>query len=268
MTSSTDLAGVSYWDKVWAENPPLSPINPAQPGFRNFANRKIHQRFQTAFSVLETTRAPLLEVGCANSRWLPYFAEQFGFQVEGLDYSAKGCKASEEILEQAGIEPVVYCQDLFEPGPELLGRYMAVVSRGVIEHFEDPASVVTAKANLLAPGGIVVSQIPNIRGLNGSLVKTINRPIYDIHIPMSLDALVQAHLDSGLEVLQAGHFMRANFGIANLNGIEPGPKRKILSVIRKALVVFSYGLHAIDEVMGPKTSEFLSPTIFVVARKN
>jgi cyclopropane fatty-acyl-phospholipid synthase-like methyltransferase len=31
----------------------------------------------------------LLEIGCARSAWLPYFAQEFGIDVSGLDYSSK-----------------------------------------------------------------------------------------------------------------------------------------------------------------------------------
>jgi len=37
------------------------------------------------------------------------------------------------------------------------------------------------------------TEIPNMVGFNGLIQKLANRPIFDIHVPLDLDALVKAH---------------------------------------------------------------------------
>jgi 2-polyprenyl-3-methyl-5-hydroxy-6-metoxy-1,4-benzoquinol methylase len=41
-----------------------------------------------------------------------------------------------------------------------------LVSWGLIEHFTDTESVISAHVNLLKPGGILIVSIPNLRGFN------------------------------------------------------------------------------------------------------
>ena len=81
----------------------------------------------------------LLEVGCGNSIWLPYFAKQFGFLVSGLDYSEEGCRTSREMLAEAGVRGMIRCADVFARPDDMRNRYDVIVSVGVVEHFQEPS---------------------------------------------------------------------------------------------------------------------------------
>jgi len=49
-------------------------------------------------------------------------------------------------------------------------------------------------------------------GFNGLIQKLANRPIFDIHVPLDLDALVKAHELVGFEILERGYFLSVHFG--------------------------------------------------------
>ena len=51
-----------------------------------------------------------------------------------------------------------------------------VMSRGFIEHFDEPSSVVDRHLDLLKPGGLLVVSIPNLRGVNGLLTRFFHNP--------------------------------------------------------------------------------------------
>src|SRR5215207_3239913 len=98
-----DKAGKAYWDDVWADDVLPLPVDPSKTHIDNYVNVRFHEFFAQTFSRIDPRGKLLLEVGCANSSWLPYFSQQFGFKIHGLDYSEIGCEQSRNILSNAGI---------------------------------------------------------------------------------------------------------------------------------------------------------------------
>lgn len=74
-----DKAGKKYWDECWETIQIPSLIDPGLPGLRNYPRRCWHQYFCEVFAGRETNKMKLLEIGCASSVWLPYFAREFCF---------------------------------------------------------------------------------------------------------------------------------------------------------------------------------------------
>ena len=96
-----DKAGKAYWDQRWKDGPLPKAVNPRQRGLNNYVHRKFHEYFTSIFSSFDTKGKKLLEVGCARSAWLPYFANEFGFEVWGVDYSESGCEQARRILQMS-----------------------------------------------------------------------------------------------------------------------------------------------------------------------
>jgi len=55
------------------------------------------------------------------------------------------------------------------------------MSRGFIEHFEDPSRVVDRHLELLKPGGLLIVTIPNLRGINHALTRLFHRELIPMH---------------------------------------------------------------------------------------
>ena len=56
-------------------------------------------------------------------------------------------------------------------------------------------------------------------GSVGLLQKLLNRPVFDIHVPLDLPLLISAHERAGLVIEDAGYFLSTHFGVCNLNGV-------------------------------------------------
>ena len=201
-------------------------VDPHRAQRSSYADRRLHELLRQELSrAAARPGARLLEVGCARSRWLPYFASELGFAVTGLDYSEIGCEQERALLAAAGVGGEVVCADVFSPPKELLGSFDGVVSFGVVEHFEDTAAILAAIARLARPGGVVVTQIPNFSGLLAPLMRALNRRVYDTHVPLSAAALRQAHERAGLRVTSCGYFLSTGFGVLNnLSGLDPADR--------------------------------------------
>ena len=216
--ATADRAGKGYWDELWSEASPRAPIDPGARGLNAFVTRRFHELFSETLP----RGAQVLEVGCARSAWLPYFALELGAQVTGLDYSERGCAVEREMLRAAGVGGDVVCGDLFEQPAAMGGRFDAVVSLGVAEHFADSAACIRALGHYVAPGGQLVTVIPNMTGLVGVLQRRMNPAVFGIHVALRPEDLLAAHTAAGLEQVTCRHFLSTNFGVVNLNGLEQG----------------------------------------------
>lgn len=264
-----DKAGQKYWNDSWASSDIPEAVNPYDMRLRNYINRRFHQAFLKLFDKSETSSMRLLEIGCAKSAWLPYFAKEFGFSVCGLDYSPIGCRMAEKVLQVNGVEAEVVCADFFAPPENMLGSFDVVVSFGVVEHFDDTAACLRAVSALLKPGGILITNIPNMVGWIGAIQKAVNKPVYDIHQLLDPPMLREAHKLAGLEVRECDYFISTSFGVNNLAGMSTSNvsgflKKVCLGVLARASML----VWAIEERVGDfPPRKFASPYINCIARK-
>lgn len=264
-----DKAGKKYWNDLWSESEIPTAVNPHLPGLNNYVNRRLHEYFCEAFSGMETQVMRLIEIGCARSAWLPYFKKEFGFKVFGIDYSEIGCQQAVQILSQEGIEGEVMCADLFSPPENMLETFDVVISFGVAEHFQDTAACIAALSKFLKPGGKIITNIPNLVGLIGSVQKIVNRPVFDMHMSLDKYSLKKAHEASGLEVLSCDYFIVTNFGVCNLRGLPPRSIRWFLKKVFLSLLArFSMTVWFVEsKVRLFKPKKVISPYINCLARK-
>lgn len=260
-----DRASEAFWSARWNRDGPMrQAVDPNPRGRSNPVHLAYHRYFQAVFAGLPTADLSLIEIGCARSRWLPYFRQQYGFKIAGLDYSEIGCEQATSILENAGIKGDIICADLFDPPAVAIGQYDILVSFGVVEHFDDTASCLRACARLLKPSGLMLTFIPNMRGAVGWLQRRLSAEVYDVHVPLRAHDLAQAHEAAGLSVSTCDHLMFANWGVVN-HGRGRG---RTGSMIRHALSGASKASWAIERLGGPfRPNPVTSPYIACAARK-
>jgi SAM-dependent methyltransferase len=237
----------------------------ANRGLSNYATLGLHRYFESVFAPLRDQRARLIEIGCAQSKWLPYFARHWGFYVAGLDTSDLGCERSRAMLGAAGVAGEIKCGDMFDPPLEMRERFDVVLSFGLIEHFPDTATAVAACASFAKPGGMILSLIPNMNGIPGFLQRLLDREVYDIHVPLDTPRLAAAHADAGLSVSRCEYLLSANLAVLNHPGLRP----QLLNRAARAALIGGTGTVWALERMGfnIKPGQWLSPYLSCVAIK-
>jgi SAM-dependent methyltransferase len=198
-----------FWenDYYWGDLELPSRPDPSQP-------------FDRSVSAALAQHAPVargkvvVEIGCAPAKWLLFYAERFGAEVVGIEYSGKGAALSRRNLQEAGVPGVIHEADFFAVEPvdaDLL------LSLGFIEHFEDLEATFARHVDYVKPGGLLVLGVPNFRGING-FMQTLADPAFlalhntKVMSPEMLRSLATRH---GLEELQLGY----------LGGIDPSHLR-------------------------------------------
>lgn len=163
----------------------------------------------------------ILEMGCGNSVWLPYFKKKFGHEISGVDDSPSGLSKSIEILKRNRVEGRLVQKDFFELGESYRSAFDVVFSLGVIEHFKDPFSVLTLFKDCLRTGGFLITWVPNTSGWVLMLNRFLSLSREKIHHEIDLKTLVGYHRSAGLEVL-AGHYTQfADLTLLNLLRLPP-----------------------------------------------
>ena len=268
MQEIKDKASAAYWTAVW-EQAELNPaIDLQTDDMRLYPQRALHKLFQQAFKGRDTTGKKLIEIGCGNSAWLPYFKKEFGFEVYGIDYSEEGCEQAEKILERENVEGTIYCTDAFFPGEDLYSEFDVVCSFGVLEHFENTEKTLEAFSKYLRKGGLLITTIPNMCGINGWMHKMWNRELYDIHVPIDRKQLSQAVRAAGLKAVRTEYFVCVSLNM-QLHGIERPVRhyrvKRFISRIGAMLNLFFWWIE--EKLGGFPQSKFFSRGIFSVAEK-
>lgn len=257
--SQTDKAGVAFWDRRWKNKPVPTPINPHIDKVGNHTYRRHHEYLVKVFQGQNTKGQKLLEIGCGRSRWLPYLAIEFGFEVTGIDYSDVGCETSQAIFDKANVPGRIVKGDFFAPPEDLLGSFDVIFSVGVIEHFTDTAGAITTLSRFLKPGGLMITQIPNMAGWIGSLQKRLDRTVYDVHVPLNREDLRKAHEDAGLSVETCDYLMSVNWAVISFSDHTEGPIFWTRLAIQKGLsmVTWFFDRKGLEIKPNPKTSPFI-----------
>ena len=207
------LTQEKYWSEVWSSARLELPL--ADPERVEYLEQEYHRFFQGSLAVRASS---LLEVGCGSSKWMPYFARTFGYKVTGIDYSRIGCSQASELLRRAGVTGDVLYRDALAENHDLLERFDIVISLGLVEHFADTSEITASLARFVRPGGLLISASPNLSGIVGWAQLIFNRPVYDGHLPFTLQHPEEAHRRSGLVVQRAAYLGGLDFHQVNLLG--------------------------------------------------
>lgn len=239
-----DKAGQQYWNQTWGDYP--------LPNVWDVDSRRLLKYVEREFflwiaKTLESRGKTgpdvnLVEVGCARSQALPVLAKRLGLSVAGIDYSPNGCEQTQIMMKREGVSGEVYCLDIFAIPDCLKEKFDVVVSFGLIEHFSNTNEIVAALAGLMKPGGVILTNIPNMRGTIGLAQKMLNRSIYDIHVPLTPTQVRSAHEVAGLNEIEVDYFLSSNYGVVNLGASNQSSlgwwgKKVVLAMLARVSMV-------------------------------
>jgi SAM-dependent methyltransferase len=142
----------------------------------------------------------VLDVGCGDGALLAEFRRRGYTDLAGLDFSP---------LVGPAAADVDFFRGTLEDAPWPEGRFDLVVMHHVLEHVEDPPATLRRAHTLLAPGGTLVGQLPNIESTEYAV---FGRHWNGFHTPRHLQCFSPRPLCALLE--------RAGFGEA---GWRPAP---------------------------------------------
>jgi len=164
---TTNKASQQWWQDTW-KGVPLAPPPPSQP---------VRTWLET--HVPRTASGTCFEVGCHPGRFLAV-AGMLGYELNGVDMTPE-VESIHEWLERDGYRVGrIDRGDFFtyEPGRQ----FDLVMSLGFIEHFTDFERALERHVPLVAPGGRLVIEVPNMAGaVQNWFHRNFDRESYERH---------------------------------------------------------------------------------------
>ena len=273
--TSERLSDEQYWESIYRSQDPAKGVTvTAAASGRSGYFRPYSEFFlwdvilEQYFSALKD--ASIVELGSAPGDFLVRIKNRFHLDPYGAEYTASGAELNKNIFEANGIDPgqVIRAdflsadfQDRFRE------RFDAVISRGLLEHFNDLENVVEKHLNLLKPKGLIVISIPNFLGFNGFLQRIFNAEILKIHNLKIMEPAEFSKLfakNTRLKTLFCGHY-----GVFDLN-IFYAPKHTLpyflLVLIRSLQLVLNPVFRLLFGKKGNESRAF-SPYLIYIGRK-
>jgi len=261
-TEETRLTDEDFWEEHWVSQKIPARIN------RLASFDRCLSRVFTRF-LADGQGKKMIEIGAAPGRWLMFFREKFGYEVDGIEYLPSACRKTEENLAACGIEGRIFQQDFFHNDlPK--HSYDVVLSIGFIEHFTDQDTVVGGHVALLKPGGLLVLIVPNLRGLHGAVERLTDRETLAAHnqevmsVPF-MEGLAAKHEMTPLWIgytagISPGLLSVADAPPTDRDGIAAKLRRRRVALLRLVLRLLRYvrsGLPPLDYLNGPLISSYL-----------
>ncbi len=201
----------------------------------------IYMQFDAFFSELFkkpslNRNMSILELGCGNSKWLPYFKKRFGFDVYGIDYSSKGVELAKKNLEINGLNGGIFLSDMLNPRHNDK-KFDVVVSFGLIEHFNDTRIILEKQSDYVKKNGLLIGVVPNLLGINGKFSYFLQRELYFKHKVISSEDLKSVFKQCGYSELKCEYIGIFNLDVIDWNNLSNVPDffRKPVRMVGKML---------------------------------
>jgi SAM-dependent methyltransferase len=150
--------------------------------------------------------AVVAELGCGSSRYLPQLASATGADVAGVDFSEMGIAQTRRALEAVGAATDgIELGRIEEWTPRHADEFDAVISFGLVEHFDDLDEIVRQHFACTRPGGRVCIAAPNLSSVNLAWARATAPGVMSWHRPISVAAVAASCERSGGRVVAREH---------------------------------------------------------------
>lgn len=239
-----DAAGKNYWNSLWEKLPPVErydgPVHEQHPVLSKFLSN--------------AGGGDAIEIGCGTGNTMIYINKEFGYRVDGLDYSDNMEYVRANLLYNGIQGAELFSADFFEFVPSK--QYDLVVSGGFAEHFDDHELVVRKHVEWAKPGGLVVIIVPNLTHIHKLLCGRFAPEVLSVHrFPlMRSNVMCQTLAKAGLRVLHCEYHktFRPTYKLPGIIDFSARAVRKMLRI------------SGLDDI----GNRFGSPYLISVSRKN
>lgn len=159
---------------------------------------------------LDSGKGTVFELGCGGSPLLAR-AARGGWSVAGIDFSQPSLACLDNYLLQRDLAPGKFLLgDVFTADVAPVAESVdLLISAGFLEHFERPAPILRKWSAVLKKGGLVVSAIPNLLGVNAKVFAKYDPDFWRQHVVFDTAAMDKFHIDAGLQPVRRAAYVGA-----------------------------------------------------------
>jgi 2-polyprenyl-3-methyl-5-hydroxy-6-metoxy-1,4-benzoquinol methylase len=160
----------------------------------------------------------VLDVGCAQGLFGKVLRERWGAEVTGVEFRVEVAEIARENLNE------VHVGDAAVVLPTLpKGHFDLIMFNDVLEHMVDPEKVLRSAIPLLAPDGMVLVSLPNLRFWTSFRHLAWNG-VFEYE---DFGVMDRTHLRFYTQKSIPGFFERSGFRIERMEGIHPTTSRTL-----------------------------------------
>ena len=239
-----DAAGKNYWNSIWGKLPPVELYDGPV-----FEQHPVLSRF-----LPHTKGGDAIEIGCGTGNYMIYINKEFGYRIDGLDYSDNLDYVRANLAYNGITDSELFNADFFNFVPAK--KYDLVLSGGFAEHFDNHKLVVRRHAEWAKPGGLVVIIVPNLTHIHWLLCGLFAPEVLAVHrFPLMRKSVMRQTLEeAGLSVLHCEYHRTFRPTYKLPRGIDLSAR-----AAGKALRIFG-----LDDI----GNRFASPYLISVSRKS
>ena len=258
----TPLTDESYWTTLWdGQQHKVRHLRWAY-----VANRQLAKLFHRGLAGFK--QPTLIELGCADSLWLPYLARNYESNCYGVDFSELGCQLAQRNLALAGVEGTIICDDMFTFAKKQHAAFDFVYSMGLIEHFSSPQAILEEMFNLLKPGGTMLTITPNLRGMYTPIARVASPKLLATHKVIPPLGLASALRNAGFQVTEFGY----TGGPLKLSVVDYSPWQAVIGrwgheVLCKCVNLTDIVIGNLLAVVRVPNQQLTSPYVYALCRK-
>ena len=261
-SDASPLTDEAYWTELW---------DGQQHKVRHLrwvyvTNRQLAKLFNRGLSDFKNPK--LIELGCADSLWLPYLAKNYESDCYGVDFSELGCQLAKRNLVLAGVDAKIHCEDIFTYIKSHTFEYDFIYSMGLLEHFTEPGMVLEEMKRLLKPGGKMLTILPNLRGMYTPIARVASPKLLATHQVIIPSALKELHQSVGLDVTEFGY----TGGPLKLSVVDYSPWRSVIGkigheVLCKCVNLTDIAIGNLLSTLGIPNQQLSSPYVYSLCAK-
>lgn len=202
MIMNINLAEKSFWESINKTNEYAKPLHD-----------NIIIKWLSKHHNVHVENKSCIEIGCFPGRYLTFFGD-LGYELNGIDIIDRTSSELPSWLIGQGYKVGEFItSDFLEYN--FNKKYDLVYSLGFIEHFTDWESVIIKHADLVKPGGILIIETPNFKGIVQRLLHIIlDKENYKRHNIWSMDPLKwEKVLGNEFSITYSGYFYGFDFWV-------------------------------------------------------
>ncbi|MEJ5307946.1 MAG: class I SAM-dependent methyltransferase [candidate division WOR-3 bacterium] len=208
----------------------------------------------------------IVEIGSAPGYFICEVAKELKSIPFGIEISSTGYEMNKKVFQMKGYDEtnVIFADFFSQTIDRYEGFFDLVVSRGFIEHFDDPEQVLKRHLKILKKDGYLVVTVPNKTGFNKIITRFLNEKSLEGHNleTMKLSFFEDFAKKNHIKICFLGYA-----GIFDIYQFNPSKNKKkifdLMMKIQKILYIFYR--------MKPDSLNFdsknFSPLVVFIARK-
>lgn len=190
---SNETTDQQYWDERWSG---WNKITQVAQWDKMWGPRGSFLRLLTRY-VGSLQNLKVLELGGAGSYHCLTLAKWGNAEITLIDYSSIGLEKTKMVYAKNDCSIKTIQADFFSWSPE--DKFDLIVHWGVLEHFQDPYTILRLCSDWVKPGGQVVFTMPNMEAWGSALWKRWSPSDWERHIFHSDQQIKEAAEKAGLE---------------------------------------------------------------------